>query len=83
MSSSIAGIRAAIEHPVVDADGHVVESLPVLVEYIAKVAGVGFLGYVPVVLDAIGRHRGNQVTRTDPPTGGMDDPVVGVAGKCP
>ena len=39
ISSSVAGIRAAIEHPVVDADGHVVESLPVLVEYIAKVAG--------------------------------------------
>jgi hypothetical protein len=39
MSSSVAGVRAAIDHPVVDADGHVVESLPVLVEYIAKVAG--------------------------------------------
>jgi predicted TIM-barrel fold metal-dependent hydrolase len=32
-------VRAALDHPVVDADGHVVEALPVVVEYVRKVAG--------------------------------------------
>jgi predicted TIM-barrel fold metal-dependent hydrolase len=39
MSSKVADIRATLDHPIVDADGHVVEAFPVLVDYIAKVAG--------------------------------------------
>jgi len=33
-----AALRASLDHPVVDGDGHVVESLPVLVEHIRRVA---------------------------------------------
>jgi predicted TIM-barrel fold metal-dependent hydrolase len=32
-------IRAELDHPVIDADGHVVEALPLVVEYIRRVAG--------------------------------------------
>ena len=32
-------VRAHLDHPIVDGDGHVVESVPVLVEYIRAVAG--------------------------------------------
>src|SRR2546423_1277105 len=35
----VAAIRAELDHPIVDADGHVVEALPVVVETIRKVAG--------------------------------------------
>jgi predicted TIM-barrel fold metal-dependent hydrolase len=35
----VASIRAGLDHPVIDADGHVVEALPVVVEYIRRVAG--------------------------------------------
>ena len=31
--------RAAFDHPVVDADGHVVESFPVVVDYLRRIAG--------------------------------------------
>lgn len=39
MSVDAASIRAALDHPIVDADGHIVESLPVLVELLRKLAG--------------------------------------------
>jgi predicted TIM-barrel fold metal-dependent hydrolase len=39
MEPTVAEIRSALDHPVVDADGHVVEAFPVLVDYIEKVAG--------------------------------------------
>jgi predicted TIM-barrel fold metal-dependent hydrolase len=39
MGQDAATIRAGLDHPVVDADGHVVEALPVLADFIAKVAG--------------------------------------------
>lgn len=35
----VAAIKAQLDHPVIDADGHVVEALPVVVAYIRKVAG--------------------------------------------
>lgn len=35
----VASIRAELDHPVIDADGHVVEALPVVVDYIRRVAG--------------------------------------------
>jgi predicted TIM-barrel fold metal-dependent hydrolase len=34
-----ARIRAKLDHPVIDGDGHWIESLPVLVDYLAQVAG--------------------------------------------
>src|SRR5919197_2657890 len=34
-----ARIRAQLDHPILDGDGHWVESLPVLVEYVRQVAG--------------------------------------------
>jgi predicted TIM-barrel fold metal-dependent hydrolase len=37
--ATAASIRAGLGHPIVDADGHIVESLPVLVEIIRSVAG--------------------------------------------
>ena len=37
--SRSAAIRAKLPHPVIDADGHVVELTPVYLEYIAKVGG--------------------------------------------
>jgi hypothetical protein len=44
-------IRAQLDHPIVDGDGHVVESVPVVVEYIRAVAGSDvadhFLGSSP------------------------------------
>ena len=39
MSKDAAALRATLDHPVVDADGHIVEAIPVLVEYLRKVAG--------------------------------------------
>lgn len=39
MSTDAAATRAALDHPIVDADGHIVESLPVLVEMLRKLAG--------------------------------------------
>ena len=44
-------VRAHLDHPIVDGDGHVVESVPVLVEYIRAVAGADvadrFIGSSP------------------------------------
>ena len=37
--ATAASIRAGLGHPIIDADGHIVESLPVLVEIIRSVAG--------------------------------------------
>ncbi len=39
MDLDVSTIRARLDHPVVDADGHVVEALPVLVDHIARAAG--------------------------------------------
>jgi len=39
MSSTSATLRATLSHPVIDADGHLVESLPLLEERIREVAG--------------------------------------------
>ena len=39
MPADAPSIRAALDHPIVDADGHIVESLPVLVETLRKLAG--------------------------------------------
>ena len=36
---AVQGIRAQLDHPVIDADGHIVEALPVVVDYIRRVAG--------------------------------------------
>jgi predicted TIM-barrel fold metal-dependent hydrolase len=36
-----AQVRAGLPHPIVDADGHLVEALPVLVDYVRRVAGDG------------------------------------------
>jgi predicted TIM-barrel fold metal-dependent hydrolase len=38
-NTDVAKVRAALDHPVVDADGHVVESFPVVVDYMRRVAG--------------------------------------------
>lgn len=35
----VAGVRARLDHPVVDIDGHIVESIPLVIEYMRKVAG--------------------------------------------
>ena len=42
MTSGLSGadIRTKIDHPVIDADGHVVEIAPVFEDYVAKVAGL-------------------------------------------
>jgi predicted TIM-barrel fold metal-dependent hydrolase len=37
--TDVADVRAAIDHPVVDADGHVVESFPVVVDYLRRISG--------------------------------------------
>ena len=34
-----ADLRARFDHPVIDADGHIVEVAPVYEEYVSKVAG--------------------------------------------
>ena len=39
MSLDPAQIRARLDHPVIDGDGHIVESLPLLLDYIRRVAG--------------------------------------------
>jgi predicted TIM-barrel fold metal-dependent hydrolase len=39
VSAEVSQIRAALGHPVIDGDGHIVESLPVLLDYIRRVAG--------------------------------------------
>jgi predicted TIM-barrel fold metal-dependent hydrolase len=35
----VADIRARLDHPIVDVDGHIVESIPLVIEYMRKVAG--------------------------------------------
>ena len=39
MTSAAASFRQKLDHPIVDADGHIVESLPALVEMLRKLAG--------------------------------------------
>ena len=39
MSKEAASFRQSLDHPIVDADGHIVESLPILVETLRKLAG--------------------------------------------
>ena len=39
MTSAAASFRQKLDHPIVDADGHIVESLPALVETLRKLAG--------------------------------------------
>ena len=39
MSGDVAAIRASLDHPIVDVDGHIVESIPLVVEYMRRVAG--------------------------------------------
>src|SRR6188768_157938 len=35
----VVGIRAGLDHPIVDVDGHIVESIAVVVDYMRRVAG--------------------------------------------
>ncbi len=51
---SAADIRAKFDHPVIDADGHIVEVAPVYEEYISKVAG-------PELRDRVIEHLKNMV----------------------
>ncbi len=39
--SRSAKIRASLDHPVIDADGHISELTPVLVDYIRQIGGGG------------------------------------------
>lgn len=39
MAVDAASIRSRLDHPIVDADGHVVESLPLVIETVRKLAG--------------------------------------------
>jgi len=39
MSDDAGALHGTLDHPVVDADGHIVEAIPVLVDYLRKVAG--------------------------------------------
>ncbi len=39
MTPDAATIRAGLDHPVVDADGHVIEFLPIVAEYVGEVGG--------------------------------------------
>ena len=51
---SVAQIRASLDHPVVDADGHVVESFPIVLDYMRRIAGADvadrFAGSSPTYL---------------------------------
>jgi predicted TIM-barrel fold metal-dependent hydrolase len=35
----VRALRAALDHPVIDADGHLIESLPLLLEYVGSIGG--------------------------------------------
>jgi predicted TIM-barrel fold metal-dependent hydrolase len=39
MTEEAQAVRARLDHPVVDIDGHIVESIPLVIEYMRKVAG--------------------------------------------
>src|SRR3954471_14619687 len=39
MSDDVAAIRASLGHTIVDVDGHIVESIPLVIEYMRAVAG--------------------------------------------
>jgi len=39
VSSSSAAIRARLNHPIIDSDGHQVEMAPVFLDYLAEVGG--------------------------------------------
>ena len=53
-NTEVAQIRASLDHPVVDADGHVVESFPVVLDYMRRIAGADvadrFAGSSPTYL---------------------------------
>ena len=53
-STEVAKIRASLDHPVVDADGHVVESFPIVLDYMRRIAGADvaerFAGSSPTYL---------------------------------
>ena len=66
MSTSVAGIRSSLDHPVVDADGHVVEALPVLVEYISKVAGADVASRFSAVSPSFATRTAEQGAETRP-----------------
>ena len=38
-SGRAAGIRAKLDHPIIDSDGHLIEVLPVLIDFIKQVGG--------------------------------------------
>src|SRR5258706_8183827 len=42
MAHTGSSIRASLKHPVIDGDGHVIEFLPLLAEYVEDVAGPEF-----------------------------------------
>ena len=64
MTSGLRGadIRAKFDHPVIDADGHVVEVAPVYEEYVAKVAGPDLRDEI---METIKRSTGHWYELTD------------------
>lgn len=56
-----AAIRARLKHPVIDADGHTQEAIPVLFDYVRALAGS----------DAVERHRATWFPLSDRPWHGM------------
>lgn len=60
----IAAIRSGLDHPIVDADGHLLESVPLLFEHVAELGGGAmvekFAGALP------GRRRSSSSTPHGP-----------------
>src|SRR5262245_58180373 len=42
-ASKSASVRARLDHPVIDSDGHVIEILPLFMDYLKDVGGSGML----------------------------------------
>ena len=74
ISSGTHPIRASLDHPVVDIDGHLVESIPLVVEYMRRVAG-------REVADRFGSSIPSFAARSDrllAPIEGAGKPIPGV-----
>lgn len=65
-------IRAQLDHPVIDADGHIIEFLPILTDYVAQEAGSAVAARFEAMANSgaarrqldIGARRSNAIART-------------------
>jgi len=65
MSDDARTIRSRLDHPVVDADGHIVESIPVVVDYMRAVAGSTVADRFTASVPSFGSRRSRLLAAAD------------------